>query len=216
MTPSRIFMWAASATLVSLVCVGFEQTAYSEDPVTPHSIAKQKLGAPVAATPATTQVCKPGDPASCGATPWTNKTDAELRELLTPEQFKIARESGTERAFTGKYWNEHAKGVYHCAVCNNVLFNSDTKFESGTGWPSFYKAANDKSVSTETDTSHGMKRTEVKCATCGSHLGHLFDDGPEPTGLRYCMNSAVLKLEKADEKKADAASTEAKKVEEKK
>ena len=141
-------------------------------------------------------VCKPGDPASCGATPWTNKTDAELRELLTPEQFTIARQSGTERAFSGKYWNEHAKGVYHCAVCGNVLFNSDTKFDSGTGWPSFWKPAGDKSVATDTDSSHGMSRDEVKCAQCGSHLGHVFDDGPKPTGLRYCMNSAVLTLEK--------------------
>lgn len=145
-------------------------------------------------------VCKPGDPSSCGVTPWTHKTDAELRELLTPEQFTVARQSGTERAFSGQYWNEHAKGIYHCAVCGNVLFDSETKFESGTGWPSFWKPATDKSISTDSDESHGMVRNEVKCAQCGSHLGHVFDDGPRPTGLRYCMNSAVLKLDKTDGK----------------
>ena len=179
---SRIAVFSASAlfTLLSLAC---ERTALSETSMNPKT---------------TTQ------PATAPTTPWTNKTEAELRELLTPEQFKIARQSGTERAFSGQYWNEHAKGVYHCAICNTVLFNSDTKFDSGTGWPSFWKPANDKSVIAETDSTHGMKRTEVKCATCGSHLGHVFDDGPEPTGLRYCMNSAVLKLEKEEGNKPAA------------
>ena len=203
MNPSRVFKWATAAALSLALFTGCEKSAMSDTP------ANAKAASTQPAAPATTQsaaaVCKPGDPASCGATPWTNKTDAELRALLTPEQFKIARESGTERAFTGKYWNEHAKGVYHCAVCDTVLFNSDTKFDSGTGWPSFWKPATGKSVTTETDTAHGMKRTEVKCATCGSHLGHVFDDGPEPTGLRYCMNSAVLKLVKDEDKKPTTA-----------
>jgi peptide-methionine (R)-S-oxide reductase len=124
-----------------------------------------------------------------------HKTDAELRELLTPEQYNIARQGGTERAGTGKYADEHGKGIYHCVVCDNVLFDADTKFESGTGWPSFWQPATTHSVVVGKDDSHGTERDEVKCSVCGSHLGHVFDDGPRPTGKRYCMNSAVLKLE---------------------
>jgi peptide-methionine (R)-S-oxide reductase len=141
--------------------------------------------------------CKPGEAASCGTTPWKDKTEAELRQMLTPEQYAIARNAGTERPFTGKYWDEHARGIYHCAVCGNVLFNSDTKFDSGTGWPSFWQLASPQSVVTESDSSLGRVRTEVKCGQCHSHLGHVFNDGPKPTGLRYCMNSAVLDLKKA-------------------
>jgi peptide-methionine (R)-S-oxide reductase len=124
------------------------------------------------------------------------KSDAEWRHELTPEQYHVLREKGTERAFTGKYWNEHADGVYRCAACGNPLFDASTKFESGTGWPSFYQPIEANRVATDEDRSLFMRRTEVHCARCGGHLGHLFEDGPRPTGLRYCMNSVSLELDK--------------------
>jgi len=126
------------------------------------------------------------------------KTDAEWQERLTPEQFQVARKAGTERAFTGEYWDCHDDGTYTCVCCGEPLFSSDTKFESGTGWPSFFQALSPEAVEEETDTSHGMVRVEAKCRNCGAHLGHVFPDGPRPTGQRYCMNSASLRLEPKD------------------
>lgn len=123
------------------------------------------------------------------------KTDEEWRRELTPEQYRIMREKGTEPPFTGEYVNEKTPGVYRCAACGTPLFRSDTKYDSGSGWPSFYAPIDDENVETEEDRSHGMRRTEVMCAKCEAHLGHIFPDGPRPTGVRYCVNSASLKLD---------------------
>lgn len=124
------------------------------------------------------------------------KSDAEWRKELTDEQFHICRQKGTERAFTGKYWDHHEKGMYRCACCGNELFSSDTKFDSGTGWPSFWAPVADENVATEEDNSFMMRRTEVMCGRCGAHLGHVFEDGPRPTNLRYCINSVSLDFDK--------------------
>jgi peptide-methionine (R)-S-oxide reductase len=135
----------------------------------------------------------------------TNQADAmgaagaDLKDRLTPEQYHVTQEKGTERAFTGKYWDTKTPGTYKCVVCGEELFSSDTKYDSGSGWPSFYQPADKAKVDEHTDRSYGMTRTEVTCGKCGAHLGHVFPDGPRPTGMRYCINSASLEL---DEKKA--------------
>ena len=126
------------------------------------------------------------------------KSDAEWQQELTPEQYAVARQKGTERPFTGKYHDSKEKGTYRCVACGNELFDSETKFDSGCGWPSFTAPLADDNVRTEVDTSHGMRRTEVLCSSCDAHLGHVFDDGPRPTGLRYCINSVVLDLDQEE------------------
>jgi peptide-methionine (R)-S-oxide reductase len=131
-------------------------------------------------------------PTSTNSEPKVSKSDAEWREELTPEQYYILRQAGTERAFTGPYWNAKEKGVYSCAGCGEHLFVSDTKFDSGCGWPSYFEALKPEAITEIRDMSHGMVRTEVRCTNCGGHLGHVFPDGPPPTGLRYCINGHAM------------------------
>jgi peptide-methionine (R)-S-oxide reductase len=145
--------------------------------------------------------CGQGKPKTSEENMTIKKTNAEWKKELTPQQYEVLREKGTERAFTGEYWDNHEKGTYYCAACHQALFDASTKFESGTGWPSFYQPIRKEAVSVGTDASLGMVRDEVVCSRCGGHLGHVFDDGPKPTGLRYCLNSVSLKFEKTVEER---------------
>jgi peptide-methionine (R)-S-oxide reductase len=182
----RLFRFPGVVAL-SAALAGCYNVAPAENTIAPVSAATRKETKPMSETVKSPQP----------ATEKLTLTDEEWRKKLSPEEYQILRQKGTERAFTGKYWNLKDDGTYTCAGCGEELFKSSTKFDSGCGWPSFYDASESGKVEFHVDTSHGMRRTEVTCAKCGGHLGHVFEDGPKPTGQRYCINSASIQFHKS-------------------